>query len=112
MSKLVADLAASSFASQPKPSAVVADMLPPADQARFRDQLLRATQLSLKADLVRTLERRDSRSRELQAWCVVVLAVAGVLAAFLLSPFAAWVVGGLEWVVDRAGVALKMVEVV
>ncbi|OIW29440.1 hypothetical protein CONLIGDRAFT_643540 [Coniochaeta ligniaria NRRL 30616] len=102
MAKLVKDLAASSFSSRP-PSASVRDMLSPADQARFRDQLLKATQLSLKADLIRTLKERDSETRQQQVYCVVVLAVAVVAAAFLVSPFAARVVEGLEWVGDRLG---------
>lgn len=102
MAKLVRDLAASSFSSKP-PSATVRDMLSPEDQAKFRDQLLKATQLSLKADLIQTLKERDSESREQQAYCVVVLAVAVVAAAFLVSPFASWVVEGFERVIDRFG---------
>jgi hypothetical protein len=101
MVKLIKDLAASSFTSKPS-SASVRDMLSPEDQARFRDQLLKTTQLSLKADLIQTLKERDSETREQQVYCVIVLAVAVVAAAFLVSPFAAWVVGGLEWVVDRS----------
>ena len=97
MAQLVKDLAAASFASRP-PSATVRDMLPAEDQARFRDQLLRATQLSLKADLVRTLEARDSEERRQRLYCVVVLAVAVVAAAFLVSPFAARVVGWVDLV--------------
>lgn len=98
MSALIRDLAAQSFASRP-PSASVRAMLSPADQARFRDQLLRATQLSLKADLVQTLAERDSETRRAQVRCVAVLAVAVVLAAFMVSPFAGRVAEWLEWAV-------------
>jgi hypothetical protein len=98
MSALIKDLASQSFASRP-PSASVRDMLSPEDQARFRDQLLKATQLSLKADLVQTLKERDSEARQMQVYCVVVLAVAVVLAAFMVSPFAGPVAEWLEWAV-------------
>lgn len=101
MSALIKDLAAQSFASRP-PSASVRAMLSPADQARFRDQLLKATQLSLKADLVQTLKERHSETRQTQMRCAVLLAVAVVLAAFMVSPFAGRAVEWLEWaVLDR-----------
>jgi len=100
MTALIRDLAAQSFASRP-PSATVRDMLPPEDQARFRDQLLKATQLALKADLVQTMKERDSETRRAQVCCVVVVAVAVVLAAFLVSPFAGSVAEWLERMVVR-----------
>ncbi|KAB5576040.1 hypothetical protein GE09DRAFT_1184894 [Coniochaeta sp. 2T2.1] len=94
LSHLITDLASASFQSRP-PHATARSLLPAEDQARFRDQLLKATQLSLKADLVQTLADRDAETREQQFYCVVVAAVAVVVAAFLVSPFAGWVVGGL-----------------
>jgi hypothetical protein len=101
MSALVQDLAQSTF-SQNGPHAAVASMLPsPEEQAKFRDQLLRATQLSLKADMVQTLAERDSESRWLLFLGVVVAALAVVMAAFLVSPFAGWLVeaaGRRGWV--------------
>jgi hypothetical protein len=72
-------------------------MLSAEDQARFRGQLLKATQLSLKADLIRTLEERDSEARQVQMYCVFMLAVAVVLAAFMVSPFAGRVLEWLDW---------------
>jgi hypothetical protein len=102
MANLVKNLAASSFSSKPPSAVVVRDMLSPQNQARFRDQLLKATQLSLEADLVQTLKERDSETREQQVCCVVVLAVAVVVAAFLVSPFAGWVVEWLDWFTSSA----------
>ncbi|KAB5550890.1 hypothetical protein GE09DRAFT_1239892 [Coniochaeta sp. 2T2.1] len=94
LSSLITDLASQSFHSRPA-HATARSLLPAEDQAKFRDQLLKATQLSLKADLVQTLADRDAETREQQFYCVVVAAVAVVVAAFLVSPFAGWVVGGL-----------------
>lgn len=99
MTKLIRDLAATPPASKSPPRS---DAFSHEDQAKFREQLLKAAQLNLKADIVQTINQRDADTREQQVYCVLVLAGAVVIAAFLLSPFAGWVVDCLYWLTTRS----------
>lgn len=74
-----------------------------AEQAQYRDELLRTAQLSIKADIVQSIKTRDADNREQQVYCVLVLAAALVVAAFLMSPFAEWIVDCLFWVLNLLG---------
>ncbi|RKU41339.1 hypothetical protein DL546_004359 [Coniochaeta pulveracea] len=74
-----------------------------AEGSGYRDQLLQTAQLSIKADIVQKIRLRDSETSEQQVYCILVLAGAIVLAAFLMSPFAEWMADFMFWLLSLLG---------
>lgn len=101
MTNLVQNLAASTLASKPPP-AMLAKMLSIEDQVKFRNEVIHTTQINLKVHLVQALEKRDEKNRKNRLLCQILFAVAIVLAAFLVSPFAPWLVAWVERMIFRS----------
>lgn len=73
------------------------------EESSYREQLLETAQLSIRADIVQNIRLRDTEMGKQQVYCVLVLAGAIVLAAFLMSPFAEWMVDFMFWLLSLLG---------